>query len=148
MAARRVAAVPGPRGVVGPLSNARAARGLVAVRRGEPVARPDPCGNHPEDLDAVEQLISAQVQMGWVHSTLPKFVADQLRRGPTCHASLDVRKTIEELDLLRDLSTELRRRHAIDEDEAAAYAYVAEHEGGRLDPVSYTHLTLPTICSV
>ena len=71
--------------------------------------------------------------MGWVHSTLPKFVADQLRRGPTCHASLDVRKTIEELDLLRDLSTELRRRHAIDEDESKAYAYVAEHEGGRLD---------------
>ena len=46
MAARRVVAVPGPRGVAGPFGNAGAARGLVAVRRGEPVARPDLRGNH------------------------------------------------------------------------------------------------------
>ena len=81
--------------------------------------------------------------MGWVHSTLPKFVADQLRRGTKCHASLDVRKTIEELDLLRDLSTELRRRHAIDEDESKAYAYVAEHESGRLDLRDGARLIIP-----
>ena len=84
--------------------------------------------------------------MGWVHSTLPKFVADQLRRGPKCHASLDVRKTIEELDLLRDLSTELRRRHAIDGDEAAAYDYVAKNEGGRLDlPIHRLNASSPKV---
>ena len=84
--------------------------------------------------------------MGWVHSTLPKFVADQLRRGPTCHASLDVRKTIDELDVLRDLSTELRRRHAIDGDESKAYAHVAAHEGGRLDlPIDRLNASSPKV---
>ena len=84
--------------------------------------------------------------MGWVHSTLPKFVADQLRRGPTCHASFDVEKNIKDLDVLRDLSTELRRRHAIDGDESKAYAYVASNEGGRLDlPIDRLNASRPRV---
>ena len=48
--------------------------------------------------------------------------------------------------MLRDLSTELRRRHAIDEDESKAYAYVAEHERGRLDlPIDRLNASSPKV---
>ena len=93
----------------------------------------------------------AFVQMGWVHSAFPKFVGDQLRylvgkKSTACVERFDVEANMEGLDALRRGATARRKAHAIDEDEALAYAYVQVEEGGRLDlPLTSLNATVPPI---
>ena len=52
--------------------------------------------------------------------------------------------------LSEDLTRQLQEKLALEPDgtEIAHYQYGGERAGGRRHSVSYTHLTLPTICSV